>query len=88
MQTVRGFAWNQNRTAKNTVDACTNGMQGNLQDELKAFEKELSILLVKFMKICDRVEGQRTSAPLPPQASAPVAPTPPKQKPIDLRAYV
>ncbi len=86
---VHGFAWNQNRTAKNTVDACTNGMQENLQDELQAFEKDLSILLVRFMKICDKVEHQVGPAMATPKVAAPVAPVPPqpKQKPIDLRAY-
>ena len=62
-------------------------MQDSLPDELKAFEKELSLLLVRFMKICDRVEQQNLQGPTPPQATAPVAPALPPQKPVDLRAY-
>ena len=64
-------------------------MHESLQDELKAFEKDLSILLVRFMKICDKVERQVGPAMQTPKAVAPVAPAPPQpqQKPIDLRAY-
>ena len=64
-------------------------MHESLQDELKAFEKDLSILLVRFMKICDKVEHQVGPDMASPKAAAPVPPSPPqpKQKPIDLRAY-
>ena len=67
-----------------------SGMQDSLQDELKAFEKELSILLVRFMKICDRVDATHQASPRAPAKPAPVsaAPQPPAPKPVDLRAYV
>jgi hypothetical protein len=77
-------------TLKKALVACSNGMHDSLQDELKAFEKDLSILLVRFMKICDKVERQTASAPMAPSMAAPVAPkapAPPTQKPVDLRAY-
>jgi hypothetical protein len=50
-------------------------MQPSLEQELKQFEKELSLLLVRFMKICDQVEaakaGPAVEAPKPPAAPKP-----------------
>ena len=62
-------------------------MHESLQDQLKAFEKDLSILLVRFMKICDQVEHAQSVPPGAPTPAA-AAPKPPAQKPVDLRAYV
>ena len=49
-------------------------MQPSLEQELKQFEKELSLLLVRFMKICDQVDAAKAQppaeAPKPPAAPA------------------
>ena len=47
-------------------------MPVSLEAELKAFEKDLSILLVRFMKICDAVEADEKGPPVE------AAPAPPK----------
>lgn len=38
-------------------------MPDSLQQELKEFEKQLSILLVRFMQLCDRLEGRPPEPP-------------------------
>lgn len=66
-------------------------MQASLEQELKQFEKELSLLLVRFMKICDQVDAAKQSpkpesdAPRPRPAPAPRLP--PKQE-ASFVAYV
>lgn len=47
-------------------------MPDSLQQELKEFEKQLSILLVRFMQLCDRVEGRPPGAPEPRVNVAPL----------------
>lgn len=45
-------------------------MHEDLKEELKAFEKDLSLLLVRFMKICDAVEKAKARPAMPPRQSA------------------
>lgn len=63
-------------------------MHDNLEDELKAFEKDLSLLLVRFMKLCDKMQLQTALVPARGKTAGPTAPpAPPPPKPVDLRAY-
>lgn len=50
-------------------------MTASLEQELKEFEKQLSLLLVRFMKIHDQLEASK-AAPQGPEAppNQPVAP--------------
>jgi hypothetical protein len=65
-------------------------MPGSLQEELKQFEKELSLLLVRFMKICDQVEATKAAigGPQAPTSPAVSMPTPRKTEGSSFVAYV
>ena len=61
-------------------------MRVSLEEELKAFEKDLSVLLVRFMKICDAVEAAGGSTP--PKPEMPTTKLPPRTPTTDFsRAY-
>jgi hypothetical protein len=83
-------AWNPITTVKSGGAAAKLGMemQRSLEEELKAFEQELSLLLVRFMKICDAVEKQGSPKPAVQTVAQPARPMPhAAPRPVDLRAY-
>lgn len=60
-------------------------MTSSLEQELKEFEKQLSLLLVRFMKIHDQLEASKAAqgsvrpGPVPPPS--PEMPKPPRADP-------
>lgn len=51
-------------------------MTASLEQELKEFEKQLSLLLVRFMKIHDQLEAsKRVDAPSPIRPAPPSGPS-------------